>query len=66
MSGRQAEVAALDRRIGENLDFMSKDFEDKMKNFSDRFMETLTKSLTHQLGFDIKEAAEQKRRLTVG
>ena len=29
-------------------------------------METLTESLTQQLGFDLTEAVETKRRLTVG
>ena len=50
-----------------NIDFMSQELEDKLNNFNSRFMETLTESLTKQLGFSgLSEAVETERRLTVG
>lgn len=36
-----------------------------MKNFNDKFMENISKSLTEQL-FDISKAAELKRKKTIG
>jgi hypothetical protein len=49
-----------------NIDFMSQELEDKLNTFNSRFMETLTESLTKQLGFNLSEAVENERRLTVG
>jgi len=40
---------------------MGEDFEEKIKQFNDKFVENLTMSLTKQLGFDLqatKETAE--------
>ena len=50
----------------EDLDFMQKELEQNLKNFNDKFMETLTTSLTKQLGFDLTEAVEKQRKMTVG
>jgi len=36
-----------------------------MKNFNDKFLENISKSLTEQL-FDISKAAEIKRKKTIG
>ena len=55
----------IDKDAG-NIDFMSQELEDKLQSFNSRFMETLTESLTKQLGFNISEAVETERRLTVG
>ena len=51
---------------GRSADWMPEQLEQNLKKFNDRFMETLTESLTQQLGFDITEAAANKRRNTVG
>ena len=55
----------IDKDAG-NIDFMSQELEDKLQSFNSRFMETLTESLTKQLGFNLSEAVETERRLTVG
>ena len=52
-----------------STNWIGEDFEEKMKEFNDKFMENLTLSLTKQLGFDLKqtkEEAESKRRANIG
>ena len=49
-----------------NVNFISDELEQKLNSFNDKFMETLTQSLTKQLGFDLKGAVEKERRMTVG
>ena len=45
----------------EKAEVFTKDLDEKLKNFNDKFMENLTKSLTDQL-FDISKNAEEKRK----
>ena len=45
----------------EKADTFTKDLEENLKCFNDKFMENLTKSLTDQL-FDISKNAEEKRK----
>ena len=49
----------------ERVDNFTLDLEANLKNFNDKFMETLTKSLADQL-FDISKEAKENRRNTVG
>ena len=63
-NARQTEVGGPDSE--RNADWMSKELEDNLKTFNDRFMETLTVSLTKQLGFDISAAVEKQRKETIG
>lgn len=49
----------------EKAEVFTKDLDEKLKNFNDKFMENLTKSLTDQL-FDISKNAEEKRKQTIG
>lgn len=42
----------------EKAEVFTKDLDEKLKNFNDKFMENLTKSLTDQL-FDISKNAEE-------
>jgi hypothetical protein len=49
----------------EKADVFTKDLDEKLKSFNDKFMENLTKSLTDQL-FDISKNAEEKRKQTIG
>ena len=63
-NARQTEVGGVDSE--RNADWMSKELEENLKTFNDRFMETLTVSLTKQLGFDISAAVEKQRKETIG
>lgn len=57
----------MQRNSGQDdLAFMEKELEKNLKTFNDKFMETLTTSLTQQLGFDLTQAVEDKRKMTVG
>lgn len=49
----------------EKAEVFTKDLDEKLKSFNDKFMENLTKSLTDQL-FDISKNAEEKRKQTIG
>lgn len=64
---KQTEVTTGGKRAGTS--FMGEEFEEKMKQFNERFMESLTVSLTKKLGLDLrqtKEEAETRRRANVG
>ena len=56
MTNRQTEITGSDK-LNEANQF-AEDLEENLKKFNDKFMETLTLSLTKQLGFDVSEAVE--------
>lgn len=68
MTNRQTEITGLDKLNNYNLEAnqFAEDLEENLKKFNDKFMETLTLSLTKQLGFDMSEAVENQRKQTIG
>jgi hypothetical protein len=44
MTNRQKEISTMDKRMNANQ--FAEDFEENLKKFNDKFMETLTLSLT--------------------
>jgi hypothetical protein len=67
MASRQTEVRGLTKKTSTN--WIGDDFEEKVKEFNEKFMENLTLSLTKQLGFELtqtREEAETLRKARVG
>ena len=64
MTSRQKELTSVDRI--KKADQFAEDLEENLnlnlKKLNDKFMETLTSSLTKQLGFDLSEAVENQRK----
>jgi len=55
--------------VDTKTNWIGEDFEEKIKQFNDKFVENLTLSLTAKLGLDLKETkenAEMKRKKTIG
>ena len=68
MTNRQKELTSTSRI--KKADQFAEDLEENLnlnlKKLNDKFMETLTSSLTKQLGFDLSEAVENQRKQTIG
>ena len=62
---RSFQMSFNSEAANEKAEVFTKDLDEKLKSFNDKFMQNLTKSLTDQL-FDISKDAEEKRKQTIG
>ena len=52
------------RDTSQDIDFLSKAMEDQIASLNNKYIESLSNSLSAQLGYDWSEAAEQKARMS--